>query len=609
MCGFLGQYNSTPLPEGEFKAILALGKHRGPDQTGYWVNPQTQLGFNRLSILDLTDAGNQPMKSPNEKFMVVFNGEIYNHLEIRKRLPSYEYKGTSDTETLTFALEIWGIEKTINTIDGMFAIGIYDILDESLYLVRDFAGTKPLFFGQKGKAIVFASQYDQITQHPLFSKAAIQPQVLRLYLEQHFIPAPFGLHQGTAQLKPGEIIRFDKDGNKKHIRYWELPAIGDGAIKDKTEAQKHISQMLEECVNDQLVADVSVGAFLSGGVDSPMVCAKAVKSNPNIQVFSIGSDSKIHDESERATQFAKVLGVSQSLWKLNASEMVKNWSDAMKSMHEPFADFSLLPTFLVSKLAKQYVKVALSGDGGDELFFGYERFWSVGKNITFQHWPSLARKALYGFDKYTTGNKRLNSVLLSNSQSSAHQGLHSRFNKKWLNKIAPDLASVSLPKEFDTYNYTNTKNERELIGDMRKAEFYGMMQKTLRKVDLASMQNSLEVRVPFLQKKFIEASLQIDPLLSYSKGNKKQILKELLQTEFPGMEDDNIKRGFTIPLTKWIKEDLKSIFEEKLLDGNFEQIGFEKKSIERMLQAHHNGIGDFKWPLFTMYALSEAISH
>lgn len=609
MCGFLGQYNSTPLPEGEFKAILALGKHRGPDQTGYWVNPQTQLGFNRLSILDLTDAGNQPMKSPNEKFMVVFNGEIYNHLEIRKRLPSYEYKGTSDTETLTFALEIWGIEKTINAIDGMFAIGIYDILDESLYLVRDFAGTKPLFFGQKGKAIVFASQYDQITQHPLFSNAAIQPQVLRLYLEQHFIPAPFGLHQGTAQLKPGEIIRFDKDGNKKHIRYWELPAIGDEAIKDKTEAQKHISKMLEECVNDQLVADVSVGAFLSGGVDSPLICAKAVISKSDLKVFSIGSDSQVHDESERATQFAKVLGVSQSLWKLNASEMVKNWSDAMKSMHEPFADSSLIPTFLVSKLAKQYVKVALSGDGGDELFFGYERFWSVGKNITFQHWPSLARKALYGFDKYTTGNKRLNSVLLSNSQSSAHQGLHSRFNKKWLNKIAPDLASVSLPEEFDTYNYTNTKNERELIGDMRKAEFYGMMQKTLRKVDLASMQNSLEVRVPFLQKKFIEASLQIDPLLSYSKGNKKQILKELLQTEFPGMEDDNIKRGFTIPLTKWIKEDLKSIFEEKLLDGNFEQIGFEKKSIERMLQAHHNGIGDFKWPLFTMYALSEAISH
>jgi asparagine synthase (glutamine-hydrolysing) len=609
MCGFLGQCNTTPLPEGEFKAILALGKHRGPDQTGYWVNPQTQLGFNRLSILDLTDAGNQPMKSPNEKFMVVFNGEIYNHLEIRKRLPSYEYKGTSDTETLTFALEIWGIEKTINAIDGMFAIGIYDILDESLYLVRDFAGIKPLFFGQKGKAIVFASQYDQITQHPLFSNAAIQPQVLRLYLEQHFIPAPFGLHQGTAQLKPGEIIRFDKDGNKKHIRYWELPAIGDGAIKDKTEAQKHISKMLEECVNDQLVADVAVGAFLSGGVDSPLICAKAVNSKSDLKVFSIGSDSQVHDESERSKQFAEALGVNQFLWKLDAKEMFTHWSDAIKCLHEPFADFSLLPTFLVSKLAKQYVKVALSGDGGDELFFGYERFWSVGKNITFQHWPSLVRKALYGFDKYTTGNKRLNSVLLSNSQSSAHQGLHSRFNKKWLNKIAPDLASVSLPEEFDTYNYSNTKNERELIGYMRKAEFYGMMQKTLRKVDLASMQNSLEVRVPFLQKKIIEASLQIDPLLSYSKGNKKQILKELLQTEFPGMEDDNIKRGFTIPLAKWIKEDLKSVFEEKLLDGNFEQIGFEKKSIERMLQAHHNGIVDYKWPLFTMYALSETLGN
>ena len=609
MCGFLGQFNATPLPEGEFKAILALGKHRGPDQTGYWVDHQTQLGFNRLSILDLTNAGNQPMQSPNEKFIVVFNGEIYNHLEIRKRLPSYEYKGTSDTETLTHALEIWGIEKTINAIDGMFAIGIYDILGESLYLVRDFAGIKPLFFGQKGKAIVFASQYNQITQHPLFSTASIQPQVLRLYLEQHFIPAPFGLHKGTEQVRPGEIIRFDKDGNKQHIRYWELPAIGDGIIKDKTEAQKHISKMLEECVNDQLVADVPVGAFLSGGVDSPLICAKAVKTKPNLQVFSIGSDSKIHDESERATQFATAIGVQQYLWKLDAKEMVQNWEDAMKSMHEPFADFSLLPTFLVSKLAKQHVKVALSGDGGDELFFGYERFWSIGKNIQLQHWPSLIKKALYGLDKYSTGNKRLNSVLLSGSQSSAHQGLHSRFNKKWLNRIVPDLSSISLPEEFDIYNYSNTKNERELIGHMRKAEFYGMMQKTLRKVDLASMQNSLEVRVPFLQKNFIEASLQIDPILSYSKGNKKQILKELLQTEFPGMEDDNIKRGFTIPLSKWINEDLKSIFHEKLLDSNLEQIGFEKKSIESMLKAHYNGTDDHKWPLFTMYALSETVGN
>ena len=609
MCGFLGQFNTPLLHQNEFMSILELGKHRGPDQTGYWCNPDAQFGFNRLSILELTDAGSQPMSSPNKKFTVVFNGEIYNHLEIRNQLPAFNYKGASDTETLTYALEIWGIEKTINTLDGMFAIAIYEFETKFLYLIRDFAGIKPLFYGQKGQAIVFASQYDQITQHPLFSNAAIQPQVLRLYLEQHFIPAPFGLHQGTAQLKPGEIIRFDKDGHKKQIRYWELPSTGEGIIKDKTEAQKHISQMLEECVNDQLVADVPVGAFLSGGVDSPLVCAKAVKTNPNIQVFSIGSDSKIHDESERATQFAKVLGVSQSLWKLNASEMVQNWSDAMKSMHEPFADFSLLPTFLVSKLAKQYVKVALSGDGGDEMFFGYERFWSIGKNIPFQHWPSLARKALYGFDKYTTGNKRLNSVLLSNSQSFAHQGLHSRFNKKWLDKISPDLESVSLPDEFDIYDYSNTKNERELIGHMRKAEFYGMMQKTLRKVDLSSMQNSLEVRVPFLQKKFIEASLKIDPFLSYSNGNKKQILKDLLQIEFPGMKDDNVKRGFTIPLSQWIKEDLKSIFEEKLLDGNLDQMGFERKPIESMLQAHHNENGDYKWPLYTLYALSETLNN
>ncbi|MDP4286257.1 MAG: asparagine synthase C-terminal domain-containing protein, partial [Bacteroidota bacterium] len=268
-----------------------------------------------------------------------------------------------------------------------------------------------------------------------------------------------------------------------------------------------------------------------------------------------------------------------------------------------FADFSILPTYLVSKLARKEVTVALSGDGGDELFFGYERFWSVGKNIQFQHWPLLARKAIYGFDKYTTGNKRFNSVLLFKTQAIAHQNLHSRFSKKWLIKIAPDLANTKLPEGFDVYSYPNARNEKQLIGHMRKAEFYGMMQKTLRKVDLASMQNSLEVRVPFLQKKFIEAAMLVDPILSYTGGNKKQLLKDILIKEFPGMQDDNIKRGFTIPLSKWIKEDLKQVFESRLLGGNYSSYGFNKKAIEQMLYSHIKGENDFKWPLFTLYTL------
>ncbi|MCX6188994.1 MAG: asparagine synthase (glutamine-hydrolyzing) [Bacteroidetes bacterium] len=604
MCGFLGQINQVPLTESDFKALLALSRHRGPDQCGYWLEEQVQLGFNRLAILDLTVAGNQPMQSPHQNFVIVFNGEIYNHQELRKALPQYNYRGTSDTETITHALEVWGVEATIKKLDGMFAMAIYDRRQKALYLVRDFAGIKPLFFAQRGRAIVFASQYDQIIHHPDFKNASIRNEVLKLYLEQHFIPAPFGLHEGTAQVRPGEIIRFDSEGNRTILRYWELSDSGVGDIKNSEEAQKHISDALAECVQDELVADVPLGAFLSGGVDSPLICAHAFKYKKDLQVFSIGSDSKVHDESERSKLFAKAMHVRQDLWQLDARQMMQYWEEAMKSLHEPFADFSLLPTYLVSKRARKQVTVALSGDGGDELFLGYERFWSIGKNIKYQHWPLVARKALYGFDKYATGNKRLNSVLLMPSQASAHQNLHSRFHKTWLERIAPDLTAVKLPEEFDTYKYANTGSERELIGRMRKAEFYGMMQKTLRKVDLASMQNSLEVRVPFLQKKFIVASLQIDPMLSYGGGKKKQVLKNLLVKEFPEMPDDNIKRGFSIPLAQWIKEDLRSVFEEKLLSGKYTQFGFDTGAMEAMLRSHSNGEKDFKWPLFTLYTLA-----
>jgi asparagine synthase (glutamine-hydrolysing) len=603
MCGLLGQINQTNLSENDFRAILKLGEHRGPDNSGYWAEGEVQFGFNRLAILDLTESGNQPMMSPQQRFVIVFNGEIYNHRELRKQLPDYKYRGTSDTEIITHALETWGVERTIKALDGMFAIAIYDREEKALYLARDFAGIKPLFFAQKGRALVFASQYNQVIMHPLFKNNSIRPDVLRLYLEQHFIPAPFGLHIGTGQVRPGEILRFDNDGNKTIIRYWEFPSTGDGIIKDRKEAERLITGALEGSVKDQLVADVPIGAFLSGGVDSPLICAQVVKHKTGLQVFSIGSNSLVHDELERAAAFAEMLKLKQCSWKLDAKEMMKYWDEAMQSIHEPFADFSILPTYLVSKLARRHVTVALSGDGGDELFFGYERFWSMAKNIEYQHWPLLIRKGIYGVDKYISKRKKFNGNLLAETQAASHQSLHSRFTKEWMQRIAPDLLSTKLPEEFDIYNYSNTGNERDLMGNMRKAEFYGMMQKTLRKVDLASMQNSLEVRVPFLQKKFIEASLQIDPLLSYGAGQRKQLLKGILKNEFHGMEDDGIKRGFSIPLTKWIKEDLKPVFEEKLFNVNYNDYGFEVSAIEAMMRDHCAGKHDYKWPLFTLYSL------
>ena len=607
MCGFLAEYNivsQKELDKGSFLEILSLSYNRGPDSQGYYsVQNKVQMGFNRLAIIDTSLAGQQPMISPNKKFTIVFNGEIYNHLDLRKKLPFNSYRGHSDTETITVCLEIWGIEKTVKALNGMFAMVIFNHESEELSLVRDFAGIKPLFYGWDGKTVVAVSQYDQVIKHPSFKNKSINPQVLKLYLQQHFLPAPFGLHEDTFQVLPGEIVTFNNKGHKTHLRYWELPVTQEAYISNYNEAESYIEMVLDSCVKNQLLSDVPLGAFLSGGVDSSLIGSSIKKYHKTSQVFTIGSNSNVHDESGRAKQFADALELQQTIRHLSAKDMLSYWDAAMKALHEPMADFSILPTYVVSKLAKENVTVALSGDGGDELFFGYERFWSIGKNIKFQQYPSLFRKAIYGIDKYASGNKNVNSVLLNTRQSQSHQGLHSRFRKEWLDDVAPQLKGVKLPETYNVYNYKNTKNPRVLMQQMRHAEFYGMMQKTLRKVDLASMENSLEVRVPFLDKDMIEASLQIDPLLSYGKFKRKQLLKNVLYKRIPSVPQETVKKGFSIPLTSWLREDLHPIFTERLLDNDVSEYGFEKNAIEQMLQKHLNRQGDFKWPLFTLYAL------
>lgn len=609
MCGFLVEYTvggKTVLSKPNFIDLLSKSRLRGPDSQGWFSNGiNLQLGFNRLAILDLTEAGDQPMHSHNGRYAIVFNGEIYNHLQLRQRLDFSRFRGYSDSETITACLVEWGLFKTVTELNGMFSLVVYDKELDEIYLVRDFAGIKPLFYGWDGYTLVASSQYDQIFSHPIYNTKSIDPQVLKLYLEQHFMPAPFGLFKDTYQVSPGEIVSFTKDGKINKTRYWELPTASAHTISDREEALIYISDKLSQSVQSQLLSDVPLGAFLSGGVDSSLITSFIKENSNRTKVFTIGSNSQVHDESVRAKQFAEAMDVNQEIWQLSATEVLGYWDEAMLSLHEPLADFSILPTYLVSKLAKNKVTVSLSGDGGDELFFGYERFWSIGKNINYQHYPSILRKAIYGFDKYTTGNKRVNRVLLSSSQRAAQQGLHSRFRKNWLYEIAPSLETIDLPEIYKVYDYSNTKDIRELLNHMRYAEFYGMMQKTLRKVDLASMQNSLEVRVPFLDKNVIEAALQIDPLLSYGKGKQKQLLKSLLSKRIPSVPEEKVKKGFSIPLSTWLRQDLKNVVREQLLDSDISSFGFERKNIEKMLHHHFDNKEDLKWPIFSLYALTK----
>lgn len=607
MCGFLGERGKISDRE-VFKGLLDLSVSRGPDDQQI-VEPDAgiRFGFNRLSILDLSDAGRQPMFSIDGRWLVMLNGELYNHLDLQAGLSRTDWRGHSDTETLTELIRVHGFHRAIALLDGMFAVAAWDLKERNLYLARDFAGIKPFFWGQQNGCFVFGSQYDQVKKHPEFQAASVNPRVLKLYLKQHFVPAPFGLHEGISQLLPGEIMRLAADFSIERTRYWKLPSRPQHTIFEKKEALEAVEKTFEKCVHAQMLSDVSLGAFLSGGVDSPLVCAFAKRKDPGLKVFTIGSDSALHDESERAAAYADSLSLQQELLRLDDFQMQKYWGEAMASLHEPLADFSILPTYLVSKLARRSASVALSGDGGDELFFGYERFWSVGKNIRYQQWPLPVKKLLYGLDKMRTGNRKINSGVLSSLQGRAHEGLHSRFADRQISAVLPEMKSVVFPDGWNVYDYENSSDQRTLLGRMRQAEFYGMMQKTLRKVDLASMENGLEVRVPFLQKSMIETAVSIDPFLSYGDGRRKDILKKSLGRLVPQVEDDNIKRGFSVPLGHWIRSGLKSIFQEHLLEGNLRDLGFCRAALEAMLKQHDRGEADHKWALFTLIVLEQQI--
>ncbi len=606
MCGFLFEFTvKQPLARESFHEILKLSQKRGPDHTAYWSNNATvQMGFNRLAILELSAAGNQPMLSPAGRYVLVFNGEIYNHLVLRKLLSFTNFKGHGDTETICACLDEWGVEKTIAQLDGMFAIALYDHQTGGITLARDFAGIKPLFYGWDGHTLMAASQFDQVVKHPVFNGQPVDEQVLKLYLQQHFLPAPFGLLKNTFQVAPGEMVHISAQGRLEKKPFWVFPEYYTPTISEHSDALAYLSEALDNAVKEELLSDVPLGAFLSGGIDSPLICYYAMRHKDLLKTFTIGSDSKIHDESIDASLYAQQLGSRHTTSIMNDASGRDILQEVFASMHEPMADFSIIPTYLVSKLAREQVTIALSGDGGDELFFGYERFWSIAKNIRYQHLPWVIKAGLYKSDQWLSNNKRINSVLLDSSQSHAHGDLHSRFPDGWMDKLFPHLKTVSLPDLYNTYDYPNSRSTSTLIQHMRKAEFYGMMQKTLRKVDLASMDNSLEVRVPFLKKSFIEASLKIDPMLSYAPGKKKQMLRDLLRQRLPESSQGEMKRGFSVPLGQWIRKEMRKQFEDLLLQKSFlTTYGVQEQQVMDLLKHHENG-KDMKWPIFTLAALS-----
>lgn len=609
MCGIFGEYFPGQLhtPEPVFRALNDLNKRRGPDSDGIWRHDKgVQMGFRRLAILDVSSAGNQPMLSANGQWTVTFNGEIYNFKELRERIlqKGYVLKGHSDTEVMVNHVEAFGVEDTIRRLDGMFAIALFHHESGVLHLVRDFAGIKPLWLAQTEHGIVYGSQYDQLWKHPALQGATMDQEVLALYLEQHFIPAPYGILKGTSQLEPGEHLIFTPGKPLVRQRYWDFPVEVEKEETDLKRALENLEHHLDEAVLLELESDVPLGTFLSGGIDSPLVAWFAAQHvSTKLKAFSIGSDSKNHDESADAEAFAQAMNLDFQLERIKASDAASMLDEVMACFPEPFADPSAIPTWLVSGMARKQVTVALSGDGGDELFYGYERFHSLNKNAGWLNKPLWIRKRAYQLSRLGLP-LGINDNVVFPRLGDAHRNLHNRFKRSDVSRIFPDLPTTRLP--LRAYDYDFTPDESKRFRLMARGEFYGMMQKTLTKVDRTSMGHSLEVRVPFLLKRMIEASMQVHHALSTDKGGRKDVLKKLLADKIPSVKQDQRKRGFSVPLSGWIRQDLKDPFYEAITEEGFLQaMGMNGNMVKQLFREHLTTDRDRKWPLFTLYSLAK----
>lgn len=612
MCGISGIFTvDQAAGQPEFgKAVhrmTALMVRRGPDDEGYWADPEGHLvlGFRRLAVIDLTPAGRQPMVSRDGQSVIVFNGEIYNFQELRRDLEQkgVRFRSRSDTEVLLEALNFWGID-AISRLNGMFAFAWYHRPTRRLVLARDHAGIKPLYYfvHPQKKGLAFASQYNALLYTPWGEPGAPRLDVLRLYLRLHHIPPPFALLENTHQLEPGYYLVIHPNGYLEKQAWWRLPREPECDLYGP-EAVEALADVVDRAVQRHLIADVPVGVFLSGGVDSPLVTAVArAHVGPDLKAFTIGNPGWWQDESGAASTYARHLNVNHRLLPVRGKDALAFIEEVQAAQYEPFADFSILPTLIVSHFARQEVTVALSGDGGDELFFGYERPLSLLRNGEDFRWPWPVRVALYLAGKYGLGPER-SSAIVARDPGDYYFNINTRTKDEDIAVFAPDLPP--LPRDFTLYTFNGPfQGEKQLAHYSRYVEFYGQLQRGLKKVDMASMHCSLEVRVPLLDREVIDLSLRIDPFECMRNGTRKAVLRDLLARFVPEEAIPKPKRGFAVPLGDWLRGPLRPLVEETLFDGSLYPEGvFNRRGLERYWRSHLSGQRDLKWGLWTLIAL------
>ncbi len=568
MCGICGFVTRQNIRIDELKAMNDTMYHRGPDDSGeeiYAISDGYNLGMaqRRLSILDLSSLGHQPMHSENKRISVVFNGEIYNFLELKKELSDYPFKSNCDTEVIIAAYLKWGID-CIRKFHGMFAIAIFDRETDELFLIRDRIGKKPLYYWLEDGNIVFASELKPIMACPGFKKN-VRTDVMKRYLYQQYINAPDSIFENVYKLEPGRILSFCK-GEVTCYPYWEVKSVYKEqkalGAPEYSEAKEELKQILKKAVRDRMIADVPLGSFLSGGYDSSLVTAMAQEaSNEPIKTFSIGFNEERYNEAKYAAQVADYLGTNHTELYIGEQEMFELVESIPRFYDEPFADSSQIPSMLVSKLAREQVTVALSGDGGDEFFCGYNVYEQVGKaqkldmlgGVVYQicNLPFIRKGEL--LDKLPFRVR----VIAQNRDKQCKTQIYSDNYIKVIDKM---VLEKDIPIHYPIEEQYQEKNwqERRMLLDM---DTY-LPGDILCKMDRASMKYSLENRCPMLDTAVMEYSYRLPHSYKFENGVKKRILKDIAYDYVPKELLDRPKVGFGVPLDKWLRGPLKEQVED-----------------------------------------------
>lgn len=621
LTGFLGGRLDAGQRRFAISAMMDRIVHRGPDDSGEWIDDADgiAIGFRRLSIVDLTPAGHQPMISASGRWILSFNGEVYNFERIRKELVASgmapSFRGHSDSEVMLAAIEAWGVERAVKQFIGMFAIALWDREEHRLYLIRDRVGVKPLYYGVSGRTFFWASELKALHAHPEF-EARIDRDALGLYFRYTHVPAPFTIYEGIRKVMPGTMIVVDRNGAEREVVYWSAAAVAEHGRNHpfagtEHDAEQQLDALLRDAVGLRMIADVPLGVFLSGGIDSSLVTAMMqVQSSTPVRTFTIGFVEEAFDEAVHAARVARHLGTNHTELIMKADEAMAVIPLLPSMYDEPFADSSQIPTHLVSALARQHVTVSLSGDGGDELFGGYYRYflgqkafrflsriprplrWVTGRAITAIPKPAWDR-ALRRQNRAGERIHKLARIMRTTDEDAMYFELVSHWR---------DVVLGARDRELPLTDRARWPRLDDPIERMMYFDLVSYLpDDILVKVDRASMAVSLEAREPLLDHRLIEFAWTLPMSMRVRDGRGKHLLRRVLHRYVPEELIERPKMGFGVPVGEWVRGPLRDWAESLLSERRLRNDGFlDVSRVRAMWSDHLSRKGDWQHYLWAV---------